>query len=275
MTPVKHKTKKAENSDGVMTVSGHLKELRNRIGVILLVLVLATLVMLSLAPRLIMFFTDMGTRFGYQFVVIAPQEMLMQQFRLALISALVIASPVILYEIYAYIRPGLSKSESGILRLALLLGLFFFSIGILFAYFITLPFMLNFLISLNNDQILLSSIKASISLASYLDFLLMMFIIFGVMFEMPLLSVVLSRFGLLTPNMMQKIRPYAIILIFIVAAIVTPPDVVSQIMVAIPMILLFLLSSLLCKIFYKKRKIKQDAAEADWGDESGTEPERE
>lgn len=275
MTPVKHKTKKAENSDGVMTVSGHLKELRNRIGVILLVLVLATLVMLSLAPRLIMFFTDMGTRFGYQFVVIAPQEMLMQQFRLALISALVIASPVILYEIYAYIRPGLSKSESGILRLALLLGLFFFSIGILFAYFITLPFMLNFLISLNNDQILLSSIKASISLASYLDFLLMMFIIFGVMFEMPLLSVVLSRFGLLTPNMMQKIRPYAIILIFIVAAIVTPPDVVSQIMVAIPMILLFLLSTLLCKIFYKKRKIKQDAAEADWGDESGTEPERE
>lgn len=275
MTPVKHKTKKAENSDGVMTVSGHLKELRNRIGVILLVLVLATLVMLSLAPRLIMFFTDMGTRFGYQFVVIAPQEMLMQQFRLALISALVIASPVILYEIYAYIRPGLSKSESGILRLALLLGLFFFSIGILFAYFITLPFMLNFLISLNNDQILLSSIKASISLASYLDFLLMMFIIFGVMFEMPLLSVVLSRFGLLTPNMMQKIRPYAIILIFIVAAIVTPPDVVSQIMVAIPMILLFLLSTLLCKIFYKKRKIKQDAAEADWGDESGSEPERE
>lgn len=275
MTPVKHKTKKAENSDGVMTVSGHLKELRNRIGVILLVLVLATLVMLSLAPRLIMFFTDMGTRFGYQFVVIAPQEMLMQQFRLALISALVIASPVILYEIYAYIRPGLSKSESGILRLALLLGLFFFSIGILFAYFITLPFMLNFLISLNNDQILLSSIKASISLASYLDFLLMMFIIFGVMFEMPLLSVVLSRFGLLTPNMMQKIRPYAIILIFIVAAIVTPPDVVSQIMVAIPMMLLFLLSTLLCKIFYKKRKIKQDAAEADWGDESGSEPERE
>ena len=141
------------------------------------------------------------------------------------------------------------------------LGIVFFAVGVLFAYFVTIPFMLNFLISLNDDAILLSSIEASISVASYLDFVLLMFIIFGVMFEMPLVSIVLGRFGLLTPSMMNKARPIAIILIFVIGAIVTPSDVVSQIMVAVPMILLYLLSTLLCKIFYKKRKQEQAEAE--------------
>lgn len=269
MTLKRQKTeKKAKNDEGIMTVSGHLKELRNRIAVIVLVFVVAVVFFITIAPNLIVFFQDMGVRYGYEFVFIAPQELLMQQFRLAAICALVADSPVILYEIYGFMRPGLSKSENATLRIALLLGAFFFCIGILFAYFITLPFMLDFLIGLKNDQVLLGSIKASISIASYLDFLLLMFIIFGVMFEMPLLSVVLSRFGLLTPKIMTKIRPFAIILIFIVAAIVTPPDVVSQIMVAVPMILLFLLSTLLCRIFYKKKKQKEEAENEEDEEES-------
>ena len=261
MTMTKHKKAKESNSEGMMTVSGHLKEMRNRIAVILLVFIIAVVAFITIAPRLVMFFQEMGTRYGYEFVFIAPQELLMQQFRVAVVGALVIASPVILYELYAFARPGLTKSESGVLRIALLFGLFFFCLGLLFAYFIALPFMLNFLISLQYDQALQESIKASISIASYLDFVLLMFIIFGCMFEMPLISVVLSRLGLLTPKMMNSLRPYAIIVIFIVAAIVTPPDVASQIMVAVPMILLYLLSTLLCKIFYKKRKQKQAEAE--------------
>ena len=263
MTRMKHKKAKKENSEAVMTVSGHLKEMRNRIFVIVLVFVAAVVFFITVAPHLIMFFQEMGTRYGYEFVFIAPQELLMQQFRLAVVGALVVASPVILFEIYAFIRPGLTQSETGVLRIALLFGLFFFCLGVLFAYYIALPFMLNFLINLKNDQVLIDSIKASISVASYLDFVLLIFIIFGCMFEMPLISVVLSRFRLLTPGIMNKLRPYAIIIVFIVAAIVTPPDVVSQIMVAVPMILLYLLSTLLCKIFYKKRKSAQAAAEAE------------
>ena len=274
MTLKKHKKqKRAENDEGMMTVSGHLKELRNRIAVVVIVFVIAVVVFITIAPRLIMFFTEMGNRFGYQFVVIAPQELLMQQFRLAAVGALIVSSPVILYEMYSFARPGLTDSESSALKIALLLGVLFFCVGLLFAYFVTIPFMLNFLISLNNDKILLSSITSAISVASYLDFVLLMFIIFGVMFEMPLVSVVLSRFGLLTPNMLNKARPIAIILIFVVGAIVTPPDVVSQIMVAFPMILLYLLSTLLSKIFYKKRKEKQAEAEeaADQEGSSGAE----
>ena len=269
MTLKKHKKqKRAENDEGMMTVSGHLKELRNRIAVVVIVFVIAVVVFITIAPRLIMFFTEMGNRFGYKFVVIAPQELLMQQFRLAAVGALIVSSPVILYEMYSFARPGLTDSESAALKIALLLGVLFFCVGLLFAYFVTIPFMLNFLISLNDDKILLSSITSAISVASYLDFVLLMFIIFGVMFEMPLVSVVLSRFGLLTPNMLNKARPVAIILIFVVGAIVTPPDVVSQIMVAFPMILLYLLSTLLSKIFYKKRKEKQAENEAAMEDDA-------
>lgn len=254
--------KKEANQDGTMTVSAHLKELRNRIAIILLAFAAAMIALIMVAPHLIMFFTEMGGRYGYQFVVIAPQEMLMQQFRLAVVCGLVVSSPVIFYEIYGFLRPGLSKGESSILRIALLLGMVFFALGVLFAYFIALPFMLNFLISLNNDEILLSSIKASISVASYLDFVLLMFIIFGAMFELPLISIVLSRFGLLTPKMMQRLRPYAIIIIFILAAFITPPDVISQIMVAVPMMLLFFLSTFLCRVFYKQRQKKMEEEDA-------------
>ena len=264
------KEKHEENSEGMMTVSGHLKELRNRIAVILLVFVVTVVVFITIAPTLVNFFTEMGTRFGYEFVFIAPQELLMQRFRVAIIGALVLTSPVILYEVFAFAKPGLTKNESSTLKLSLILGVLFFCVGLLFAYYVAIPFMLDFLIGLRTET---DYIKESISVASYLDFVLLLFVIFGAMFEMPLISVVLSRFGLLTPNMLNKGRPYAIILIFIVAAIITPPDIASQILVAVPMILLYLLSTLLSKIFYKKRKAKQAEAEADMDEDSSYEEE--
>lgn len=258
MTRKKPKTKKTENAEGMMTVSGHLKELRNRIAVILITFVIAVVVFLAIAPMLVTFFTEMGTRYGYEFVFIAPQELLMQRFRVAVVGALIVSSPVILFEVFGFARPGLTKSESSTLKAALTLGLLFFAIGVLFAYFVAIPFMLEFLIGLQSDN---AFIKESISVASYLDFVLLLFTIFGAMFEMPLISVVLSRFGLLTPNMLNKARPVAVVLIFIMAAIITPPDIASQVLVAVPMILLYLLSTLLSRVFYRKRKQKQAEAE--------------
>ncbi|MBO4873624.1 MAG: twin-arginine translocase subunit TatC [Lachnospiraceae bacterium] len=247
-----------------MTVSGHLRELRNRIAVILITFVVAVAVFLAIAPMLVTFFTDMGTRYGYEFVFIAPQELLMQRFRVAIVGALIVSSPVILFEVFGFARPGLTESESATLKAALTLGLLFFAIGVLFAYFVAIPFMLDFLIGLKSDN---DYIRESISVASYLDFVLLLFTIFGAMFEMPLISVVLSRFGLLTPNMLNKARPVAVILIFIMAAVITPPDIASQILVAVPMILLYLLSTLLSRIFYRKRKQKQAEEEADSSEE--------
>lgn len=235
-----------------MPLTGHLTEMRNRLIVCVVVFIAASLVFLSQAERLMSLLTDMGRTYGYVYVFLAPQELLMQYFKVSLIASVCITLPLILYEIWAFARPGLSRRENVATVFSLVFGLLCFAVGVLFAYKITLPFMLQFLIKLNTT----GDIAASISVESYINFLLTVFIIFGCVFEMPLLSVILSRLGILTPKLMRKIRSGVIVAIFVIAAIITPPDIFSQVMVAIPMVGLYevsiLLSAAVCKFVRKK-----------------------
>lgn len=249
-TNVKHK-KAAEvvPDDGSMTLTGHLKELRNRVLICVLVFVVATVGFLAVSDRLVDLLAEMGLRANYTFVFIAPQEKLIQYFRLSLIAAVVVAVPVALYQLYAFARPGLKKNERFFFGLVLVFGLLLFCIGVLFAYGISLPFMLNFLGSLEGTDY----ITANISIESYLNFCLLVFIIFGVVFEMPLVTIILARMGIASPAIMKKGRGIAMVLIFFVAAVITPPDIFSQIMVAIPMCLLYFISTFLSGVFYKPR----------------------
>ena len=143
-TNVKRK-KKAEvmSEDGSMTLTGHLKELRNRLIICAVVFVVGVIGFLAVSDKLIDLLTAMARNANYTFVFLAPQEKLMQYFRVSLIAAVVITVPVALYQIYAFAKPGLKRSESFFFKLVLLLGLMLFCIGILFAYKVTLPFMLK------------------------------------------------------------------------------------------------------------------------------------
>ena len=228
-----------------MPLTGHLTELRRRILVAAAVFFLLTAAALTQSEKLIAVFTDMGLKYGYRFVYLAPQELLLQQFKVAALAGFLLSLPLILYEIYAFARPGLTGRESRILRVVLIAGLFFFAVGAFFAYTVTIPFMLNFLIRLSDNTVF----AAQISVENYLSFVLLIFTIFGFIFEMPLVSALLSRFGVLNPRMLKKARPFAIVFIFFLAAVITPPDVFSQILVAVPMILLYQLSILVSKIF--------------------------
>ena len=245
-TKSKHKAP-AVPDDGSMTLTGHLKELRNRLLICAATFVVGVLVFLAISDKLVDLLTSMAT--NYTFVFIAPQEKLMQYFRLSLIAAVVVVVPVALYQLYAFARPGLKKSERFFFGLVLVVGLGLFCLGVLFAYFVTLPFMLNFLGSLEGTDY----ITANISIESYLNFCLLVFIIFGVVFEMPLVTIILARMGIASPELMKKGRGIAIVLIFFIAAVITPPDIFSQTMVAIPMCLLYFLSTFLSRIFYKPR----------------------
>ena len=138
--------KKAEvmEDDGSMTLTGHLKELRNRLIICAVVFVVSVVITLMYADRLIDILTAMGQGY-YTFVSIAPQEKLMQYFRVSLLAAFVITVPVALYQIYAFAKPGLKKSETFFLKLVILLGLALFVVGVMFAYKLMMPFMLRFL----------------------------------------------------------------------------------------------------------------------------------
>ena len=264
------KKKGKKKADGSMPLTGHLKEMRNRLLVCVIVFVLGCLIFLSQAERLVTLLTDMGERYGYIYVFIAPQELLMQYFKVSVLASVCVTLPLIFYEVWAFVRPGLTKREMLTTAFAMVFGLACFVVGVLFAYYITLPFMLNFLIGLNTTE----TIRASISVESYIDFLLTVFIIFGCVFEMPLLSIILSRLGILTPKLMRKGRAYAIVIIFVVAAIITPPDVFSQVMVALPMIVLYEVSILLSAIVHRFVR-KKKAAEGELDDEEEEEEEQE
>lgn len=244
-TKAKHKAP-AVPDDGSMTLTGHLKELRNRMLICAGTFVVGVLVFLAISDKLVDLLTAMAT--NYTFIFIAPQEKLMQYFRLSLIAAVVLVIPVALYQLYAFARPGLKKSERFFFGLVLVVGLGLFCVGVLFAYFITLPFMLNFLVTLEGTEY----ITASISIESYVNLCLTIFVIFGLVFEMPLVSIILARMGIANPKIMKSFSGVAMVICFFVAAVITPPDIVSQIMVAVPMCLLYYISIFLAGIFYKQ-----------------------
>ena len=255
-TNVKRKKKKAEvmAEDGSMTLTGHLKELRNRLIICAVVFVVGVVVSLAYADRLIDLLTAMGRDY-YEFVSIAPQEKLMQYFRVSLLAAFVITVPVALYQIYAFAKPGLKKSETFFLKLVILLGLVLFCVGVLFAYKLMMPFMLRFLSTGIEGA---EYIQTTTSIESYVNLCLTMFMIFGCVFEMPLVTIILSKMGIIYPELLKKVRGVAIVCIFLIAAVVTPPDIVSQCMVALPMVLLYFISIFLSGIFYKPKSDDED-----------------
>ena len=255
-TNVKRKKKKAEvmAEDGSMTLTGHLKELRNRLIICAVVFVVGVVVSLAYADRLIDLLTAMGRDY-YEFVSIAPQEKLMQYFRVSLLAAFVITVPVALYQIYAFAKPGLKKSETFFLKLVILLGLALFCVGVLFAYKLMMPFMLRFLSTGIEGA---DYIQTTTSIESYVNLCLTMFMIFGCVFEMPLVTIILSKMGIIYPDLLKKVRGVAIVCIFLIAAVVTPPDIVSQCMVALPMVLLYFISIFLSGIFYKPKSDDED-----------------
>lgn len=244
-------------SEKNMTLSGHLRELRNRLVVCIICILVSFMVGLYFAPRIIDQLTAIGEAYGYVYVFIAPQELLLQHFSIALIASICITLPVLLYNIWAFVRPGLKKNENVLLISALFCGLICFVIGVIFAYKIMMPFMLRFLIQISEG----SDITAAISVQSYISFLLTIFIIFGLIFELPVVSVLLTQLGLVKTSWMKKGRRIIIVVIFFIAAVITPPDVVSQIMVAIPIMALYELSILICTLIEKLKKKRNQKEE--------------
>lgn len=236
--------------DGNMSLSGHLKELRNRLVVCVLLLLAAFAACLSVAPAIVTALTDMGEQYAYRYVYIAPQELLLVYMNVALIGALVVCFPVLAYQAYAFCRPGLGRRGRIYTVGALIAGAFFFLAGAAFAYYISMPFMLRFLIQFTHEV----NVAASISINEYVSFLLTVFVIFGLVFELPVASVLLTGLGVIKAEWLVKGRRIMIVLIFVLAAIITPPDVVSQIMVAVPMLGLYELSIVLSRLVGRMKK---------------------
>ncbi|WP_133479825.1 twin-arginine translocase subunit TatC [Cognatilysobacter segetis] len=154
--------------------------------------------------------------------------------KLAFMTALFVSAPWLLYQAWAFVAPGLYKREKRVALPLLVSAVLLFYLGCAFAYFVVLPAAFGFLAKFTPDVV-----AQTPDIGKYLDFVSVIFLAFGASFELPVALVILVLLGWVTPAQLREWRGYAIVGIFVVAAVITPPDVVSQLMLAVPMCLLY------------------------------------
>jgi len=233
------------------TLISHLLELRDRL--------LRALIAVAIAfVPLVFFSNDLFTLVARPLIeklpegtsliatsVVAP---FMTPLKLALIAALFLAMPYVLYQIWAFVAPGLYRHEK---RFALPLfasSVVLFYVGVAFAYFIVFPLVFAFLTTTTPE-----GVRMMTDMSSYLDFTLLLFFAFGIAFEVPVATVLLAATGLVKVESLKKNRGYVLLGIFVVAAFLTPPDAISQSFMAVPMYILYELGILLAQYMLKSR----------------------
>ena len=227
-----------------MTLMQHFAELRRRILWTALVFVLSFCFGWIVSPYVELFLTVplLNAWDDASLLYTGITDGLMIHFSLATLVALIITVPVLMWHIWAYVAPGLHKNEKQFLIPIFLLSPLLFVVGAAFAFYVLFPFAFKFFLEINEavnfPVILLPAVTG------YLAFTIGLLKVFGIAFQMPLVLVGLNRMGLLQRKTVVQSRKYVIVLIFIAAAMLTPPDVVSQILLAVPMWLLFEISIL-------------------------------
>jgi len=175
-------------------------------------------------------------------------EMFFTYIKVAFISGIMIAAPLIFYELWMFIAPGLYKKEKTLVIPFVVFSTILFVGGSLFGYFVVFPFGFKFFVGFSNEYV-----KALPSVKQYFSFSIKLLFAFGIVFELPVVIFFLSKIGLVTPKLLRKKRKYAILLTFVTAAILTPPDVVTQCMMAGPLILLYEIGILVAGFAHKKK----------------------
>jgi sec-independent protein translocase protein TatC len=170
--------------------------------------------------------------------------------KIALIAGIMLVFPLIMYQLWKFISPGLLPKERRYVGYFVFFSTLFFGIGVLFCYMLLLPFAVPFLLSYKTENLI-----AIIKIGDYIDFVLKFLLASGVVFELPLIIVLLSRMGIVSPEWLAKYRKYAFLAAFIIGAILTPtPDVFNQTILSIPIYLLYEIGIIASRIFGRKKK---------------------
>ncbi|WP_350344740.1 twin-arginine translocase subunit TatC [Proteinivorax tanatarense] len=233
--------------DKKLTIVGHLAELRLRIIITALSILFGTI--------LSYFYIEEITHLliipaGYQdFVYLSPPELFLSYIKISIICGIFLALPIILFQVWFFVMPSVTIRDKVYMILAILMSTIFFVGGVVFSYFIIIPLTLEFFTELSSNEI-----TPMFSFASYLSFILSILLSFGLAFQLPLLVLLLTKLNLITPELLKKSRKYTFLLIFLFASILTPPDVISQVLLAGPMILLFELSIIISNVIKWRSK---------------------
>lgn len=245
-----------EPDEAKMSFFDHLAELRTRIIWSLIPAIVGLLVAFRFSDLIIKFISRPLTSAGSQLVALSPTEAFWTSMKISMITGLVLAMPVILWQVWAFIAPGLHKHERRYAAPFVIIGSFLFLVGATFAQLVVVPFAIKFLVAFGRAQ----GIRDMISVSNHVDFVIKFTLAFGLVFELPLALTMLSKMGVVTPQFLSKNRKYAILINFVIAAILTPtPDILNQSLMAGPLIVLYEVGILSARIFGKKGKRAEPA----------------
>jgi sec-independent protein translocase protein TatC len=247
----------------------HLVELRDRLLRAVLVILVLFLGLFTFANELYSLLAEpllIHLPTGSNMIATDVASPFLTPFKLAMMTAIFIGMPFILYQLWAFIAPGLYKHEKSLAFPLLFSSIILFYVGMAFAYFIVFPLMFAFF-----TGITLEGVTMMTDISKYLDFVLKMFFAFGLAFEVPIATILVISTGMTTADKLAEKRPYIIVVAFVFGMLLTPPDVVSQMLLAVPMWILFELGLIFSRLITRKRvrlaKEREEQEEKELDDE--------
>ena len=242
-TPETEKAGDTARNAREMTLVGHLGELRNRIIVAVLAIVVGTLIAYYFVDELMRFVTAPAGKLYFM----SPAEGFFAYLKLAVFAGFMLALPVVLWQVWAFVAPALTSGEKKWAFIMVPGAVALFFTGVAFAYLLVWPAAVNFFLGFGSE-----SLQPMLSLGQYLSFLLSFILPFGIIFNLPLALLVLAKMGIISSRFLAKQRRMMILVAFIIGGIITPtPDIFTQTMMAIPIILLYEASIWVVKILLR------------------------
>ena len=245
----------------------HLIELRGRLIRAIIAILVAFVACFAVATHIYNFllipYVWAATNHGdaAKMIFTAPQEYFITQMKVALFGAIFIAFPIIAVEVYKFVAPGLYKNERRAFLPFLVATPLLFILGACMVFFVLMPLALRFFLSLQQTgSNSAASIEALFKVSDYLSLVMALVLAFGFVFQLPVVLTLLARIGMVSSDALKKGRRYAIVLSFVVAAVLTPPDIISQIALAIPTILLYEASIYAVRLVERRRAAEEPAA---------------
>jgi len=242
-----------------MTVYEHIAELRKRLIYVVVFFFIAVIGGFFMAEPIIVYLqhTDEAKELTMNaFRITDPLKIYMQ---MAFVISFVLTTPVLFYHLWAFISPGLYHKERKVTLSYIPISLLLFIAGISFSYFILFPFVIDFMTRIADKL----NINQVIGINEYFQFLFQITVPFGILFQLPVVIMFLTRLGILTPMFLSKIRKYAYFVLLVIAAFITPPDLISHLMVTIPLFILYEISIWISKIAYKKAQLAEELMESE------------
>jgi sec-independent protein translocase protein TatC len=242
------------NDQAEMTFLEHLEELRWRLIKSIVAIAAGMFIAFPFSPWLIEILTWPNNHIANppKLIFLKPAGMLMVRMGVSIAAGIIMAFPVVFYQMWKFISPGLLPKEKRIVAPVVGFSFFSFLLGVGFAYFIMIPFILPFLYGLATENI-----EPTINISEYIGFVLRIILVTGLVFELPLVSFFLTQIGVLKPQIMRRYRRYAVVTIFVLAAILTPPDPGSQLLLAGPLLVLYEISIWVSHLVYRRKKRRQ------------------